>query len=87
MTIPGGIDLNAGNMSMNEQGQEIDMQFDPATIEQFRSGDFTGLTPVILNITPITNIKPLLGLAPEAVGNESADAAGVGEAVRRESEV
>jgi hypothetical protein len=60
---PGGIDLNADNMSMNEQGQKIDMTFDPAMVDQFKRGDFTGLTPVILNITPITNIKPLLGLA------------------------
>ena len=83
---PGGIDMNAQNMQMNEQGQKVDMQFDPAMIEQFKNGDFTGLTPVILNITPIANIKPLLGLAPESVGNEPADTAAIGEAVRRESE-
>jgi hypothetical protein len=84
---PGGIDMNSGNMQMNEQGQKVDMRFDPALIEQFKSGDFTGLTPVILNITPITNIKPLLGLAPKSIGNEPADTAAIGEAVRRESEV
>jgi phosphomannomutase len=86
-TMPGGIDLNSQNMQMNAQGQKIDMQFDPAMIEQFKSGDFSGLTPVILNITPITNIRPLLGLAPEAVGGASAEATGISKAVRRESEV
>jgi hypothetical protein len=84
---PGGIDMNAQNMQMNAQGQKVDMTFDPAMIEQFKRGDFTGLTPVILNITPITNIRPLLGLAPEAVGTPSANADTVGKAIRREEEV
>jgi len=84
---PGGIDMNAGNMTLNEQGQQVDMRFDPVMIEQFKSGDFTGLTPVILNVTPIANIRPLLGLAPEAVGTPFAHAESVSDAVRRESEV
>jgi hypothetical protein len=85
--VPGGIDMNAGNMTMNEQGQKVDMQFDPAMVEEFRRGDFSGVRPVILNITPITNIRPFLGLAPEAVGTPLADAGSVSSAVRRESEV
>jgi hypothetical protein len=79
--------MNAGNMTMNEQGQKVDMQFDPAMVEEFRRGDFSGVRPVILNITPITNIRPFLGLAPEAVGTPLADAGSVSSAVRRESEV
>jgi hypothetical protein len=63
------------------------MTFDPALLDQFKKGDFTGLTPVILNITPVADIRPLLGLAPESFENGSADAAGLGEAVRRELEV
>jgi hypothetical protein len=87
MKNPGGIDLNAQQMQLTEQGQKVDMTFDPTMLEQFKSGDFTGLTPVILNITPITNIKPLLGLAPELLGNEHAQADTVSAVVRREEEV
>jgi CheY-like chemotaxis protein len=84
---PGGIDMNAGNMSMNESGEQAKIEFDRTMIEQFKSGDFTGLTPVILNLTPIMNIKPLLGLTSDPLVGESASTAGSVEAVRREPEV
>ncbi|MBF0485007.1 MAG: hypothetical protein HQL16_00680 [Candidatus Omnitrophica bacterium] len=68
---PGGIDMNAQKMQMNEKGQKIDITFDPATVEQFKRGDFTGLKPVIFNITPIANPLLLLGLNQEAAAQNS----------------
>ncbi len=62
---PGGIELNAQNMQMDISGEAIDVRFDPAVAEQFKRGDFSGVTPVIINITPIPNIMPLLGLKEE----------------------
>ncbi len=62
--INGGIDLNSRNMAMSVDGEKVDIRFDPAMIAQFKAGDFSGVVPVILNITPISNILPLLGLAP-----------------------
>ena len=40
----------------------------------------------ILQIKPIKNIRPLLGLSPETIGNGLSNAAGVGAVVRRELE-
>jgi len=65
LTTPGGIDMNAQKMQMNEKGQKIDMLFDQAMMAQFKRGDFSGLTPVIFNITPIANPSLLLGLDQE----------------------
>ncbi len=59
---PGGIDLNARNMNMDVSGEKIDIRFDKATIEQFKRGDFSGVRPVIITITPILNVMSLLGL-------------------------
>jgi hypothetical protein len=62
MKSPGGIDLNSKNMVMNVAGEKIDIKFDPAMIAQFKAGDFTGVTGVIINITPLTSVLPLLGM-------------------------
>ncbi len=64
MPAPGGIDLNTKNMTTNLSGDKINIQFDKAMIESFKRGDFTGVRPVILNVTPIQSVLPLLGLAP-----------------------
>ncbi len=61
----GGIDLNAKNMQMDVNGQKINIHFDPAMVAQFKRGDFSGVRPVIIKITPIQNIMPLLGLKEE----------------------
>ncbi|MBF0571147.1 MAG: hypothetical protein HQL12_04680 [Candidatus Omnitrophica bacterium] len=60
----GGIDMNARNMGLDvfRDGQAIEMKFGPAILEQFRSGDFSGVVPVIINIRPMTNLKQFLGL-------------------------
>jgi hypothetical protein len=64
-TTEGGIDLNSKNLQMDVNGEKIDIKFDPAMIVQFKSGDFSGVTPVIINITPISNVMSLLGLKEE----------------------
>ncbi|MBF0522343.1 MAG: hypothetical protein HQL24_04715 [Candidatus Omnitrophica bacterium] len=64
MATPGGIDLNAKNLDMNvsKEGNGIEIKFDPAMVEQFKRGDFSGIVPVIIRITPIESPFPLLGL-------------------------
>ncbi|MBF0483925.1 MAG: hypothetical protein HQL25_04380, partial [Candidatus Omnitrophica bacterium] len=58
--MPGGIDMNSGNMKMNVAGQKIDMKLDAAMLEQFQNGDFDGLIPVIFSITSNIN-TPIIG--------------------------
>jgi phosphomannomutase len=60
----GGIDFNAKNLKMGVKGDQINIKFDPAMIEQFKRGDFSGVRPVIINITPLNSIWPVLGLSP-----------------------
>ncbi len=64
---PGGIDLNAANMGLvvekDVQGG-VKVTFDPAMIERIRRDGVQSVVPVIINITPIADIRPLLGLAP-----------------------
>ncbi len=63
---PGGIDLNTKNMHIDvtKDGNGVKVTFDPAMLERFKKGDFTGVVPVILNITPIPSVLPLLGFSP-----------------------
>ncbi len=58
----GGIDLNAANMAMSERGDTVAMRFDPAMIAQFKRGDFTGIKPEIIQITPVPSLAVLMGL-------------------------
>jgi hypothetical protein len=62
---PGGIDLNAKNLSWDiaKDSKGIDMKFDPAMIAEFQRGDFSGIVPVIISIKPIASALPILGLA------------------------
>ncbi|MEI6437533.1 MAG: response regulator [Candidatus Omnitrophota bacterium] len=55
-TIQGGIDLNGQKMDLTTQGDAARLTFDPAMVAQFKRGDFTGLTPVILSVTPISSL-------------------------------
>lgn len=59
---PGGIDLNARHMNMDVSGEKVDIHFDKAMMAQFKSGDFSGVRPVIMSITPLASIWPLLGM-------------------------
>jgi hypothetical protein len=63
--IHGGIDLNATNMSLSvskdAQGG-VTVTFDPALIDRIRKEGVRSVVPVIINIVPVADIKPLLGL-------------------------
>ena len=61
----GGIDLQG--IDVNRQGEGVEIQFDPASFRQNGGQGINGLTPVIINVTPIQNILPLLGLGPDNV--------------------
>jgi predicted NBD/HSP70 family sugar kinase len=50
---PGGIDMNTSRMDMSQKGTAMDMTFDPALLEEFRRGDFSGIRPVALSVTPL----------------------------------
>lgn len=66
---PGGIDLTSKRLPLETQGEGVDfnLPFDPNHLEQI---PINGLTPVIFQITPVTDLPLLLGLAedhPEAL--------------------
>ncbi len=64
-TLKGGIDLNAINQKLQSEGQGVNIKFDPAMIEQFKRGNFTGVQIRILEVTPVQSLRPLLGLREE----------------------
>ncbi len=70
-SVNGGIDFNSANMDMTETGVKADMTFDKAMMEQFRHGDFTGIRPVIIRVTPLPDVLPLLGMNPQGVEGTS----------------
>lgn len=56
----GGIDFNPNHLNLNTQGNRINIQFSPAMNgSQFDQVD--RFVPVIINISPVTNIPFLLG--------------------------
>jgi len=57
---PGGIDLNPNNFEIQSYGDKIELKI-PADFKNFDSTPINGFTPVILQITPITNLPLLLG--------------------------
>ncbi|MBF0504917.1 MAG: ankyrin repeat domain-containing protein [Candidatus Omnitrophica bacterium] len=60
--VNGGIDLN--QISIKRNGKIINVQFDPAQLNKLMQGGFQGFSPVIINVTPIQNPLPLLGIGP-----------------------
>jgi 6-phosphogluconolactonase/glucosamine-6-phosphate isomerase/deaminase len=69
---PGGIDLNAANMALaiSKDGQGVSVKFDPVLAAEFRRGDFSGIIPVILRITPIASALPVMGLETSPALNQ-----------------
>jgi hypothetical protein len=55
----GGIDLNPQNIQMDVQGKMIDLKMPPISPEEYQN--IEGFRPVIINVTPVTNIPLLLG--------------------------
>ena len=58
----GGIDLNQINVKRN--GKTVNVQFDPAQLNELMQEGFEGFTPVIINITHISSPFQLLGINP-----------------------
>ncbi len=61
----GGINLNPSIYDIETRGESSEFDFtfeDPAVI----NADITGLVPVIINVTPVTNIPLLIGVKEEA---------------------
>jgi hypothetical protein len=63
---PGGIDLNARNLDLNiiKDGRGVEVKFSPIIAAELQGGDFSGIVPVIIRITPITSPLPVLGIKP-----------------------
>lgn len=59
---PGGIDLNPAQLNLERKGEGARFAMPELSPEQIESIRLNGLTPVIINITPLTNIPLLLGI-------------------------
>jgi len=59
----GGIDLNPKNLDMQKKGIGIQMDYE-FDLQDLPFYEVNGFTPVIINITPIPNILPLIGIVP-----------------------
>ncbi len=63
--VPGGIDLNTSNgmrWTDAKAGAGVEMKFDQAMFQSTRPKDIDSLTPVIVNVTLLTNVWSLVGL-------------------------
>jgi len=63
----GGIDLNDANMAMSvakDANGGVKISFDPAMVARIRKDGVSSVVPVIINVTHMTSVLPLLGLAP-----------------------
>ena len=63
---PGGIDFNAKNLNLKEQGAAVEFPFNFDSLEGLQPEQVNGLLPVIINITPVTNFPLLLGLREDS---------------------
>ena len=64
-SAPGGIDFNADNLNLKEQGQKTDINFSFDDFQNIEPTNVNGILPVIINITPVTNFPLLIGLSQE----------------------
>ena len=64
VAAPGGIDLNPARLDLETQGRGMDASLS-VTPRQLDSLIINGLTPVILEIVPVTSMSVLLGWADE----------------------
>ncbi|MBP6342429.1 MAG: hypothetical protein KA403_00675 [Candidatus Omnitrophica bacterium] len=60
----GGINLNTEGMiwTIRKDGTGIDMNIDPVWVNKFEQEGIRGLSPVILNITPVSDVWLLVGM-------------------------
>ncbi len=62
-TPNGGIDFNADKMGLAETGDSAEFAFDQTAAGRFGRGEFSGLNPVIIRMTPLSDVRPLLGIS------------------------
>ena len=55
---------------VDRQGSGVDIQFSQQAIQPIIDMGIDGFAPVIINLTPISSILPMLGLAPEEKESE-----------------
>jgi hypothetical protein len=70
MVRDGGVDLN--QINIDRTGKKVIVDFDPAQLKQLMNGGFEGFMPVIINITPVANPLPLLGIRSSSTNQELA---------------
>lgn len=63
-TKVGGIDLNPVNLKMNVNKSGGGVEFNPVSDDALQDLNVNGFVPVIINVTPATNLPMLLGIAP-----------------------
>jgi hypothetical protein len=61
----GGIDFNPVNLKMNVNKEGEGVQMAPVSDEAIQNMNINGFVPVIINVTPATNLPMLLGIATE----------------------
>ncbi len=61
----GGIDFNPSNLKLRQQGKNEDFQFNFKSLRNIKSNTIQGVSPTIVNITPVTNFLLLLGLGKD----------------------
>ncbi|MFC1510305.1 hypothetical protein ACFL49_01460 [Candidatus Omnitrophota bacterium] len=66
----GGIDFNPNNLLLETKGEGIKFNV-PFDLQNLESSSVTGASPVILQITPITNLPLLLGISEEEGSKEN----------------
>ncbi len=59
----GGVDMN--DIEIKKQGSGVDVQFDPAMLQNIIHQGVDGFVPVIIKLTPLNSIMPFLGLEPK----------------------
>ena len=60
--MQGGIDFKGLGVEVEREGEEIEI---PVNMEMIENMEFEGFTPVIINITPTTNLPFLLGVSED----------------------
>ncbi|MFT5387773.1 MAG: hypothetical protein ACI9E5_000908 [Candidatus Omnitrophota bacterium] len=61
ITPLGGIDFNADALDLRVEGESFNFEGESFNSIDIDPSSIQGATPVIINITPITNFAPLLG--------------------------
>lgn len=63
VVAPGGIDLNVNNVNLMITGEAMvkDFSFDPAILKQMQEA--SGVTPVIMGVSPVNNLADFLGVS------------------------